>query len=125
MPRVGINRENGKILVGWAHVAQSISVIVQTLIGERVQRRDFGSLVPALIDRPSNDETILEFIIAIAEALEARQMAHSIYGEPDFKTLAVQITAPNPGEIVIGVVGFHYENGSSTRRNVLVSVPIS
>lgn len=124
--RVGVDRHTGKLLVGWDHVRQSISTIVRTDFFERHQRRDLGSGIPSLVDKPQNEETILKFFMAVAIALEPRQMAHSVYGEPDFRLIAIGVDASTPGVLTASLVGYYYEDGRQvgTRRNVRVALPI-
>lgn len=57
-------------LDGWDHVVQSIRDILTTPIGSRVLRRDYGSAIPSLLDRPMGEQTTLDFVIGTAEALE-------------------------------------------------------
>jgi uncharacterized protein len=111
MTSVGLSRTDGQVLVGWPHVAQSITTIVTTELGERVQRRDFGARVPGLIDRPQNEETILDFFITIAEALEPRFVEGSIYGEPRFILVAVTADMSTPGYISLGLTGDYLPDG--------------
>ncbi len=66
----GINRLTGKTLDGWEHTWQSIHDIITTLIGTRVMRRDYGSEVPSLIDRPGTQERVVDVTMALAVALE-------------------------------------------------------
>ena len=50
-----MNRFTGeKITNETAHIKQSIADILLTPIGSRIQRRDYGSRMPELIDRPMN-----------------------------------------------------------------------
>ena len=58
-------------LDGFAHVVQSIRDILTTPKGSRVLRRDYGSDIPALLDRPMNNDTLVDFYMATAEALDA------------------------------------------------------
>ena len=51
------------------HLRQSIYVILSTRIGTRIERREFGSVVPDLIDYPANPQHILLLFGAIATAL--------------------------------------------------------
>jgi Phage baseplate assembly protein W len=66
----GIDRETGKPLSGWSHVAQSMGVIFTTRFGERVMRRWFGSLVPNLLGETMVPETFVRFFAAVGAALE-------------------------------------------------------
>ena len=47
-----MSRTTGQRLEPLAHLRQSIGDILSTPIGSRVMRREYGSLVPALIDKP-------------------------------------------------------------------------
>lgn len=69
MASVGFNRETGLILTGFAHVEQSIGVILMTPIGSRVMRREFGSELLDLIDRPMTDQVILAVYSACVMAI--------------------------------------------------------
>lgn len=65
----GMDRETGKALSGDAHLAQSIADIISTPLGTRPMRRDYGCLLPELLDRPLNRATRLLASVAIAMAL--------------------------------------------------------
>lgn len=75
-------------LDGWDHVVQSIADILTTPRGSRVLRRDYGSTIPALLDRPINDETTLDFVIAAADALDR--------WEPRVRLERVQLVKASP-----------------------------
>ncbi|QSQ38924.1 GPW/gp25 family protein [Xanthomonas translucens] len=66
----GMDATTGKWIEGDAHLAQSIAQILTTPLGSRVQRRDFGSLLPELIDQPFNDATRVRLYGATATALQ-------------------------------------------------------
>lgn len=66
---LGMNAETGAPLEGLDHLKQSITDIFNTRIGTRVMRRDYGSDLPNLVDRPTDDELRVDIYIAIAEAL--------------------------------------------------------
>lgn len=66
---IGMSRETGTALDGNAHLAQSIGDILSTPVGSRVMRRDYGSDLPDLIDRPLNGETLIDVYAATAGAL--------------------------------------------------------
>lgn len=104
MSSVGVNRVDGNVLTGWAHVMQSILDIMTTPIGTRVMRRDYGSDIPNLIDRPQGRDTVLEVAMALGEALEK--------WEPRFRLSSVYITdASHDGSMTISVKGDYYPRG--------------
>ncbi|RPE74630.1 GPW/gp25 family protein [Vulcaniibacterium tengchongense] len=59
----------GRLIEGEAHLRQSIADILTTPIGSRVMRRDYGSLLPELIDQPFNGATLVKLYGATASAL--------------------------------------------------------
>lgn len=65
----GTSATSGKALEGEAHIKQSIRDILTTPIGSRVMRRDYGSRLLDLIDRPLNPATLLDIYAAVIEAL--------------------------------------------------------
>ena len=66
----GMNRATGKALGDEVeHIRQSVTDILTTPIGSRVKRRDYGSLLPELIDQPFNGITQLRMFGAVAVAL--------------------------------------------------------
>lgn len=64
-----MDRSTGKPLDGLAHLVQSIVDILTTPIGSRVMRREYGSLLPQLVDQPANQATTLALFAATADAL--------------------------------------------------------
>lgn len=86
----GMDARTGKSLSGVAHLKQSIEMILTTLIGTRIMRREFGSTVPGLIDAPANNKTVLLVYSAIAQALkkfEPRFKLTRVYAEFDSQAL--------------------------------------
>lgn len=51
----GMNRDTGAALSDIEHILQSVRDILLTPLGSRVMRRDYGSLLSALIDQPQNE----------------------------------------------------------------------
>lgn len=66
---IGMDASTGTAITGDAHLAQSVRDILTTPIGSRIARRDYGSLLPDLIDQPFNDSTCLKMFGATATAL--------------------------------------------------------
>lgn len=65
----GMNSGTGKPIEDDAWIAQAVADVLLTPIGTRVMRRDYGSLLPALLDQPLNDATTLQIYAASAGAL--------------------------------------------------------
>lgn len=63
----GMDRKTGKLIDDFEHFQQSIDVIFTTPKGSRVMLRDFGTILPQLLDRPANQETFALMYAAIAE----------------------------------------------------------
>lgn len=64
-----MNRETGAALDLVEHIAQSITDILTTRLGTRIMRREYGSLLPELVDQPFNDFTRLQAYAATVIAL--------------------------------------------------------
>jgi phage baseplate assembly protein W len=65
----GMSAVTGKPLDGAEHLRQSVADILGTPLGHRVGRRDYGSLLPELIDQPANPGTRILLYAATALAL--------------------------------------------------------
>jgi phage baseplate assembly protein W len=104
MASSGFGRDAGAALSGFDHVRQSIGVILTTPIGSRVMRRDFGSELFDLIDRPMTDQVILAIYAAAAMAI-ARW-------EPRFAVLGCALTQASPtGTLSLELSGVYYPRG--------------
>ena len=65
----GMDAATGKPLSGLDHLIQSIVDVLSTPIGSRVMRRDYGSLLPFLVDQPATRGSRLALFAATADAL--------------------------------------------------------
>lgn len=99
----GSNLSTGKSLDGIEHLRQSIADILSTPLGSLVQRRDYGSRLPDLVDYPLNDTTIVLFYAATIEALEK--------WEPRIRITRVSAELQQPHQLTISLVGFYRHNG--------------
>lgn len=93
----GMNAATGRPLSGINHIRQSLQDILNTPIGSRVMRRDYGSLLPELIDQPMNDVTLLQIYAAIVMAVikwEPRVVISTV-------KLAISKTQPGHAEILL------------------------
>ena len=64
-----ISRKDGAPISEIRHIFQSVEMILTTPIGTRVMRRDFGSLIPSLLDGPINAQTAVAIYAAANEAI--------------------------------------------------------
>lgn len=64
-----MNRETGAVIDELDHIAQCMTDILTTRIGSRVMRREYGSLLPELVDHPFNDVTRLRVYSGAVMAL--------------------------------------------------------
>ena len=65
----GMSRQNGLSIEQSDHILQSVRDILTTPIGSRVMRRDYGSLLPFLIDSPLNAYFIMQLRASVIHAL--------------------------------------------------------
>lgn len=64
-----MNRKTGGTISTRDHISQAVTDILTTRIGTRVMRREYGSLLPELVDQPFNDATRLRVYAATVMAL--------------------------------------------------------
>lgn len=65
----GMSAETGRAMSENEHIRQSVRDILTTRIGTRVKRRDYGSIVPDLIDQPGNPANRLRLMAATVVAV--------------------------------------------------------
>lgn len=94
----GTSALTGRAIEGAAHLRQSIADILTTPIGSRVMRRDYGSLLPELVDQPFNGATRMKLFGATATAL--------MRWEPRIRLTRIDLAAGSePGAFVLGLEG--------------------
>lgn len=99
----GMSRHTGRVISDNgqlpAHLQQSLHDLLTTKIGTRLCRRNYGSLVPDLIDQPGNDFTRLRIMNASATAV--------VRFEPRIKIKQVQVSGTAQASawdiIIIGI----------------------
>ena len=64
-----MHRATGRAIDLPEHIAQAVADIVTTPLGSRVMRRDYGCLLPLLLDQPDNAATQIRITSAVAGAL--------------------------------------------------------
>lgn len=94
----GMNRSTGAALSGIEHLKQSVRDILTTPLGSRVMRRQYGSLLPSLIDQPDNASTRVRLYAAVASAL--------MRWEPRLRLSRVGLVkGSRPGQVVVELDG--------------------
>ena len=113
-----MNRNTGRAVTGLEHLRQSVADILTTPVGSRVMRRDYGSLVPELIDQPDNETTQVRLFSAVAGAL--------MRWEPRLRLsrVATARDATQPGAVVLTIEGV-YLNEYSRAEQLALSLQIA
>ena len=107
---IGMNIHNGRTISGLDHIRQSCGIILNTPIGTRVARREFGSLIPALLDRPLNGKTRMQLLAATAMALRTWEPRITLAG------MTLAISATRPGAATIGLDTIRTSGPSAGQR---------
>jgi phage baseplate assembly protein W len=108
----GMCRNTGRLLGELAHLKQSIVDILTTPIGSRVMRRDYGSRLVELVDRPINDRLKVQIYSATAEALGK--------WEPRFRCKKVSVESAEAGKIELLLEGDYLPNGQQIRLDGII-----
>ena len=93
MSYVGMSAATGRALTEAEHIRQSIRDILTTPIGTRVMRRDYGSLLPELVDQPLHGATLLRAMSASVTAV--------VKWEPRVRTRRVSFQSTDDGSLFI------------------------
>ncbi|WP_018609436.1 GPW/gp25 family protein [Uliginosibacterium gangwonense] len=101
MATTGMNPETGLFVSGLAHIQMCIGQILNTPLGSCVARREFGSLLPFMIDAPLNPLTRIRVVAACAAAI--------LRWEPRVTLKTVYLTQPtdssSPGTLIVDLAG--------------------
>lgn len=95
------------------HIRQSIVRILTTPVGSRLKRREFGSLLPDLIDQPSTQANTLRLIAATYMAI--------IRWEPRISPVSASLEISADGRVTIDMNGTMRSGpraGSSFNMNI-------
>ena len=110
---VGMSRTTGQSIGRRDHILQSIADILTTPIGSRVIRREYGSHLPSLIDRPTNSKTIVQIYAATLDPL-ARW-------EPRVSVSSVAMTVDADGKGVLTITATDTATGETLTTSVGVT----
>ena len=93
----GMNSTTGKAITDTEHLRQSVRDILITPQGSRIARREYGSLLSALIDQPQNPALRLQMMSAVYVAL--------MRWEPRLTLDAITINSGFDGSMVVELTG--------------------
>lgn len=103
----GMSATTGRGLTTLEHLRQSIHDILITPIGSRVMRREYGSLLFALVDAPLDRVVVLDLIQATAAAIGR--------WEPRVRVETVQVQSAGEGQIELTVDVRYLLDGTRVR----------
>lgn len=115
---IGMDMHTGRQLAGLDHIRQSCGIILNTPIGTRVARREFGSLIPALLDRPLNGKTRMQLLAATAMALRTWEPRIVVAGI----TLAIDPARPGAATLTLDT---RYSSGPSAGRRARLQIEVA
>lgn len=113
----GMNAATGKALTGMAHLEQSLKDILTTPVGSRLMRREYGSLLPELIDQPLNTATVLQSYAAATIAItqwEPRIRLNSIHR---------RVNPSRPGTVQLDIECIRLDTGTPERAQLSLALP--
>ena len=108
----GMDRHTGRALSGIDHLKQSIEDILTSPVGSRVERRDYGSRLFELIDRPVNAAWFADCYAYVAEALDRN--------EKRFSLSSVKVMAVSGGHPIIDLYGVYKPEGKEIKLEGIV-----
>lgn len=94
---IGMNQDNGKAISDADHLRQSVRDILLTPQGSRIARREYGSLLSALIDQPQNPALRLQIMAAVYVSLSR--------WEPRLTLDSITINSSFDGSMVVELTG--------------------
>ncbi|CAM7452564.1 Phage baseplate assembly protein W [Citrobacter cronae] len=106
---IGMRRNDGQAISDTDHLRQSVRDILLTPQGSRLARREYGSLLSALIDQPQNPALRLQIMSAVYVALNR--------WEPRLTLDSITISGNFDGSMVVELTG-HSNNGAPVSLSV-------
>ncbi|HHS5173081.1 TPA: GPW/gp25 family protein [Escherichia coli] len=106
---IGMSRNDGQAIADTDHLRQSVRDILLTPQGSRLARREYGSLLSALIDQPQTPALRLQIMSAVYVALNR--------WEPRLTLDSITINGNFDGSMVVELTG-HSNNGAPVSLSV-------
>ncbi|EBO7991116.1 baseplate assembly protein [Salmonella enterica] len=110
---MGMNRNSGLAIRDSEHISQSMRDILLTPVGSRVMRREYGSLLSALIDMPQNPALRLQIMVACYSAIQK--------WEPRIRLISISFERGDTGEMYVDITGMRTDTGVSVSTTVSLS----
>lgn len=101
----GMNKSTGLQISETEHIRQSIADILTTPVGSRVMRREYGSHLFELVDRPANEANQLLLMAASVHAI--------MLWEPRINLLSVDVNMEADGKVMVSFDGVRNDIGQS------------
>lgn len=109
----GMNRNTGIGISDTEHIRQSVHDILLTPVGSRVMRREYGSLLSALIDMPQNPALRLQIMVACYSAIQK--------WEPRIRLTAISFETGDTGAMSVDITGVRTDTGSPVSSTIPLS----
>ncbi|ECV7916638.1 baseplate assembly protein [Salmonella enterica subsp. enterica serovar Typhi] len=106
---IGMSRNDGQVIADTDHLRQSVRDILLTPQSSRLARREYGSLLSALIDQPQNPALRLQIMSAVYVALNR--------WEPRLTPDSITINGNFDGSMVVELTG-QRNNGAPVSLSV-------
>lgn len=110
---IGMSRSTGRTITDAEHISQSVSDILRTPVGSRVMRREYGSLLSAMIDQPQTPALELQIKVACYMVL--------LKWEPRVTLTAIATERQFNGGMVVSLTGQVADTGTPLSLTIPVS----
>ena len=110
---LGMNSQTGLSISEVEHIRQSVRDILVTPVGSRVMRREYGSLLSALIDQPQTLALRLQIMAACYSAIQK--------WEPRIRLTSISFETGDAGEMYVDITGMRTDTGASVSTTVSLS----
>jgi len=108
-----MNRNTGRAITDAEHISQSVGDILRTPVGSRVMRRDYGSLLSAMIDQPQSPALELQIRVACYMAI--------LKWEPRITLTSITTERQFDGKMIVNLTGQLKDTGESLSLTLPVS----
>ena len=110
---IGMSRNDGQTIADTDHLRQSVRDILLTPQGSRLARREYGSLLSALIDQPQTPALELQIKVACYMAV--------LKWEPRVPLSSVTTERSFDGRMTVTLTGQHNDTGQPLSLTIPVS----